>query len=50
MIESFIDFFIYYNSVIYDDMILRNGDLFIPIEKSDLVNLVKQIMDEKYIV
>ena len=32
-------------SEVYDDMILKNGDLFITIEESDLVNLVKQIRD-----
>jgi DNA-binding transcriptional regulator YhcF (GntR family) len=34
-------------SEVYDDMVLRKGDLFITIEESDLVNLVKQIRDEK---
>lgn len=32
---------------IYDDIILKKGDLFITIEESDLVNLVKQIRDIK---
>ena len=32
---------------VYDDMILKKGDLFITIEESDLVNLVKQIRDSK---
>lgn len=35
---------------VYDDMILKKGDLFITIEESDLVNLVKQIRDEEYIL
>ncbi|WP_418262592.1 GntR family transcriptional regulator [Flavobacterium faecale] len=35
---------------VYDDMILKRGDLFITIEESDLVNLVKQIRDEEYIL
>ncbi|MFK8059853.1 MAG: GntR family transcriptional regulator [Polaribacter sp.] len=33
---------------IYDDMILKNGDLFITIEESDLVNLVKQVREDEY--
>lgn len=33
---------------IYDDMILKKGDLFITIEESDLVNLVKQIREDEY--
>ncbi|NJB87571.1 DNA-binding transcriptional regulator YhcF (GntR family) [Lewinella marina] len=32
---------------IYEDTILRRGDLFITIEESDLVNLVKQIRDKE---
>jgi len=35
---------------VYDDMILKKGDLFITIEESDLVNLVKQIKDEEFIL
>ena len=35
---------------VYDDMILKKGDLFITIEESDLVNLVKQIRDEEFIL
>ena len=31
-----------------DDMIIRKGDLFITIEESDLVNLVKQAKDDAY--
>ncbi|MHB1105983.1 MAG: GntR family transcriptional regulator [Lutibacter sp.] len=33
---------------IYDDMILKRGDLFITIEESDLVNLVKQVREYEY--
>jgi DNA-binding transcriptional regulator YhcF (GntR family) len=37
-------------SEIYDDMILKKGDLFITIEESDLVNLVKQIRDDEFVM
>lgn len=33
---------------IYDDMILKKGDLFIIISESDLVNLVNQIRDKEF--
>jgi len=33
---------------IYDDMILKKGDLFITIEEEDLVNLVKQVRENEY--
>ena len=33
---------------IYDDMILKTGDLFITIEEADLVNLVKQIREDEF--
>ena len=33
---------------IYDDMILKKGDLFITIEEADLVNLVKQVREDEY--
>tara|TARA_R110002096_G_scaffold276982_9_gene471028 strand:- start:105 stop:1151 length:1047 start_codon:yes stop_codon:yes gene_type:complete len=33
---------------IYEDMILKKGDLFITIEEADLVNLVRQIRDGEY--
>ena len=33
---------------VYDDMILKKGDLFITIEESDLVNLVKQIREDEF--
>ncbi len=35
---------------IYDDMILKKGDLFITINESDLVNLVNQIRDKEFIL
>ncbi|UMB54096.1 GntR family transcriptional regulator [Lutibacter sp. A64] len=33
---------------IYDDMVLKNGDLFITIEEADLVNLVKQTREQEF--
>ncbi|MFC2128126.1 substrate-binding domain-containing protein, partial [Bacteroidota bacterium] len=33
---------------VYHDMILKKGDLFITIEESDLVELVKQIREDEY--
>lgn len=33
---------------IYEDMILKKGDLFITIEEADLVNLVKRIREDEY--
>lgn len=33
---------------VFDDMILKKGDLFITIEESDLVNLVKQVREDEY--
>jgi len=35
---------------VYDDMVLKKGDSFIVIEESDLVNLVKQIKDQEFII
>jgi DNA-binding transcriptional regulator YhcF (GntR family) len=35
---------------VYADMILKKGDLFITIEESDLVNLVKQIRDDELVL
>lgn len=35
---------------IYDDMILKKGDLFITIGESDLVNLVNQIRDKEFVL
>jgi len=35
---------------VYDDMVLKRGDLFITIEESDLVNLVKQIREMEFIL
>ena len=37
-------------SEVYDEMILKKGDLFITIEESDLVNLVKQIRDDEFVM
>jgi len=45
-VEQDLDFEIL--NVIYDDMILKKGDLFITIEEADLVNLVKQIREDEY--
>ncbi|WP_147676528.1 GntR family transcriptional regulator [Algibacter pacificus] len=33
---------------VYDDIILKKGDLFITIEEADLVNLVKQVREDEY--
>ncbi|MDN3663829.1 GntR family transcriptional regulator [Algibacter miyuki] len=33
---------------VYEDMILKKGDLFITIEEADLVNLVKQVREDEY--
>jgi len=35
---------------IYDDMILKNGDLFITIAEDDLVNLINQIRDNEFTI
>jgi DNA-binding transcriptional regulator YhcF (GntR family) len=35
---------------VYPDMVLKKGDLFITIEESDLVNLVKQIRDDELVL
>lgn len=35
---------------IYDDIVLKKGDLFIIIEEPDLVNLVKQIREDEFII
>ena len=35
---------------IFDDIILKKGDLFITIEETDLVNLVNQIRDKEFIL
>ncbi len=35
---------------VYDDMIIKQGDLFITIEESDLVSLVKQIREDEFIL
>ena len=47
-VESKLDFEIL--NQVYDDMILKRGDLFITIEESDLVNLVKQIREDELII
>lgn len=35
---------------IFDDMILKKGDLFVTIEESDLVNLITQIRENEYVL
>ncbi|MFW2347474.1 MAG: GntR family transcriptional regulator [Wenyingzhuangia sp.] len=35
---------------IYDNMIIKNGDLFLTIEESDLVNLVKQAKEDEFVI
>ncbi len=35
---------------VYEDIILKKGDLFITIEESDLVNLVNQIRNDEYVL
>lgn len=35
---------------VYDDIVLKRGDLFITIEESDLVKLIKQIREDEYIL
>ena len=35
---------------VYEDIILKKGDLFITIEESDLVSLVKQVRDKKFVL
>ncbi|WP_111307257.1 GntR family transcriptional regulator [Confluentibacter sediminis] len=47
-VEHSIDFEILEH--IYDDIILKKGDLFITIEESDLVNLVKQIREDEFVL
>jgi DNA-binding transcriptional regulator YhcF (GntR family) len=34
--------------VVYEDMVLKQGDLFITIEETDLVNLIKLVRENKY--
>ena len=46
--EKLLDFEII--SEAYIDIILKKGDLFITIEESDLVSLVKQIRDQEFIL
>lgn len=45
-VENNLDFEIL--NEIYKDIILKKGDLFITIEESDLINLIKQIREKKY--
>lgn len=47
-VENAIDFEII--DKVYDDMILKKGDLFITIEEPDLVNLVKQVREEEFVL
>ncbi|MES2574367.1 MAG: GntR family transcriptional regulator [Bacteroidota bacterium] len=47
-IENSLDFEIL--NQVYPDMVLKKGDLFITIEESDLVNLVKQIRDQEFVL
>lgn len=47
-IENALDFEILEH--VYDDIILKKGDLFITIEESDLVSLVKQIREDEYVI
>lgn len=35
---------------VFDDIIIKKGDLFITIEESDLVNLVKQAKEDEYVL
>ena len=35
---------------VFDDMIIKKGDLFITIEETDLVNLVKQAKEDEYVL
>tara|TARA_R110002073_G_scaffold194676_1_gene353733 strand:- start:6573 stop:7622 length:1050 start_codon:yes stop_codon:yes gene_type:complete len=35
---------------IYEDMVLKKGDLFITIRETDLVNLVKQVRENEYVL
>lgn len=47
-VEFLIDFEIL--NEVYEDMILKKGDLFITIEESDLVNLIKQIREDELVL
>ena len=47
-IEKSLDFEII--DEIYDDMILKNGDLFITIVEDDLVNLINQIRENEFVI
>ena len=45
-VENKVDFQIL--DKVYDDMILKKGDLFITIEETDLVSLVKQVREDEF--
>ncbi|WP_406684682.1 GntR family transcriptional regulator [Seonamhaeicola sp. MEBiC1930] len=47
-VENAIDFEVL--NEVYEDIILKKGDLFITIEESDLVNLVNQIREDEYVM
>lgn len=47
-VENNIDFEII--EKVYDNIILKSGDLFISIEEADLVNLVKQIREDEFVI
>jgi DNA-binding transcriptional regulator YhcF (GntR family) len=47
-IEKLLDFEVI--DEIYDDMVLKNGDLFITIVEDDLVNLINQIRDKEFTI
>ena len=47
-VQNHLDFEIY--NEIYDEMILKKGDLFIVIEETDLVNLLKRIRERELIL
>jgi DNA-binding transcriptional regulator YhcF (GntR family) len=39
-----------YLEEVYEDILIKKGDLFVTIEESDLVNLVKQIREDEFIL
>lgn len=47
-VQNHLDFEIY--NEIYDEMILKKGDLFIVIEENDLVNLLKRIREKELVL
>ena len=46
--EHSIDF--EYLEEVYEDMVIKRGDLFVTIEESDLVSLVKQIREDEFVL